>query len=464
MRRLSAFFCVLSFAVVSQAQTVQFAGSVEAIGRYYPSKGLLAEQKQSFAELAFKPALDWRSDDKQHKLAFELYGHASAPKGARNYADIREAYYLFSGQGWQLQAGISRVFWGVTESVHLVDTINQTDILASPAVKEKLGQPMIALGVEQAWGNLDIYVLPYFRKREFNDEAERFRVNLGGLDDLQAIKQGLIDLGAPANVALNPRFQINKAFYQSRHKTAHVDVALRWRQYFSDVELALSAFHGTSRESLPVLNDVDYGPDWANLAYVNPIFSAWYEQTTKLGVELQYMVDAWALKWESASYFQDSGDYSAVATGFEYTFSNVFNSDVDIGLLSEYLWHNRKDISIEKQSLQVFNPDLLPLAQNLLQNRLVPKIASSYLSPYNNDLFLGMRFALNNLSMSYFLTGVIVDLDDQTTAFSFEGSTRIAENLRLNLNMYLFAKVNNNNLFYAFRKDDLLELKLQWFF
>ena len=41
--------------------------------------------------------------------------------------------------------GVRRVFWGVAESNHLVDVINQTDAIENPDQEDKLGQPMLNL-------------------------------------------------------------------------------------------------------------------------------------------------------------------------------------------------------------------------------------------------------------------------------------------------------------------------------
>lgn len=408
----------------------RFSGNIEAEARYYPSKGLLAEQKTLFGSLAFSPQFDWRDKGRKHNVNVELFGRASYKNGNRSHADIREAFYLYAGDGWQIQAGISRVFWGVVESNHIVDVINQSDVLESVSGDEKLGQPMLSVGIEQAWGNLDLFLLPYFRKLEFPDGPERFRLGLSGLND-------------------NFRFSDKDVFYQSSQEEKHVDVALRWSHYWGGLDVAVSAFSGTSRDPLPILSSLD-------LSAPSAVFSAYYEQMHQLGIELQYIYDAWAFKYESASRWQASGNYHNIVSGFEYTFSDIAASDIDVGLLMEYLWHNRDDISIEKPSLRVLSSGEAP--------EKVPKVPSNYLSPFDNDIFLGMRFALNNINGSYFLAGVIIDADDQTTAASFEGSTRLVDNLNLSLNVYVFSNASKESAFYAFRKDDQIELKLQWYF
>jgi len=59
----------------------------------------------------------------------------------------------------RLQVG----FWGVTEFQHLVDIINQTDLVENIDTEDKLGQPMINLALINDWGTVDLFIMPYFR-------------------------------------------------------------------------------------------------------------------------------------------------------------------------------------------------------------------------------------------------------------------------------------------------------------
>ena len=85
---------------------------------------------------------------------------------------LREAYWAYEdwsykGTEIELLVGINKVFWGVTESVHLVDIVNQTDLVEDLDQEDKLGQPMVNLALQHDWGLLNIYLLPYFRERTF---------------------------------------------------------------------------------------------------------------------------------------------------------------------------------------------------------------------------------------------------------------------------------------------------------
>lgn len=440
---------LVAFSAHSIAE-LQFSGQIEAELRSFPQKGLHKQQKQAYLSTAFQPRMDWQSEQQNQRIRIEPFARASTPDGNRTHADLREAYYQFSGQHWQLKAGVSTVFWGVVESQHLVDVINQSDIVENPIGKEKLGQPMINFSFEQAFGNLDFYLLPYFRSRHFAGAKERFQIAPG-------MQISSIDPNF-SNNALNAEYHNKKAFYQSRHKENHIDTAIRWSHYIGNFDFALSAFNGTSREAIPVL----YGIESGNNALTGK-FASWYEQTTRIGLEAQYLHYEWAFKLESAYHRQASSNYTATVIGTEYTFSDIGQFGSDIGLLAEYLWHDRKNISIKKPTKQVLDESLFGGLDNLgLFDQY--KIPSDYLTPFDNDIFLGTRFSLNNVAGTQFLAGIIIDADDQTVLGSFEGSTRIGDSVRLSMNLYLSKTKEKTSTFYPFRKDNMLELKASWYF
>ena len=74
----------------------------------------------------FQPEFYWRSDDSDQRISVVGFARVDSVDDERTHADLREAYWGIDGDAWDLTAGISKSFWGVTESRHLVDVINQT--------------------------------------------------------------------------------------------------------------------------------------------------------------------------------------------------------------------------------------------------------------------------------------------------------------------------------------------------
>ncbi len=76
------------------------------------------------------------------------------------------------------QVGLSKVFWGAAEFVHLADIINQTDGVEGFDGEEKLGQPMLRLSLFLDRGTVNAFILPWFRERTFPGKKDRLRTPL----------------------------------------------------------------------------------------------------------------------------------------------------------------------------------------------------------------------------------------------------------------------------------------------
>ena len=92
-----------------------------------------------------------------NKYFFHFFGRIDQNDSQRTRIDVREGYYQYLAPNFDLTIGLAKVFWGVTESVHLVDVINQIDWLEDVDGEDKLGQPMVRLNIFQEWGDVAIF-------------------------------------------------------------------------------------------------------------------------------------------------------------------------------------------------------------------------------------------------------------------------------------------------------------------
>lgn len=422
----------------AMAGTSKLSGYLEAEYRYYPQDATFEEQDDNFGSLAAEIEAYWTSDNENHSVRFKPFGRiTTAEDGNRDHADIRELYYTYAGSGWQVEAGINKVYWGVAESAHLVDIINQTDAVEAFNGEEKLGQPMVSLGLEQSWGNLDFYILPYFREGKFSDGSERNK------------------LPDPINY--------DKTLYESDDEEKHIDFAMRWAHYFGDVDVGVSYFNGTNRDAIPIVSK--FIVDQTQNPPLEPTeFASYYEQLQQVGLDLQYIWEDWAFKFEGTAKQLDTGNYNSAVAGFEYTLSDVNFSGIDIGLLAEYMWNDRKAVDISGPSLKIVEyPEGVDPEDLNLEDQELP-VPGEFLSPFENDIFIGTRFTMNDVDSTDFLAGIIYDLESSTAIGSFEGSTRFGESLRVSVNLYILTTVPEDSSFYYSRRDDQIEVKAQWYF
>lgn len=325
-RKLSLTLLALSSTSVFAETQVSVKAAVDY--RIYLQDALSHQQTDQQFSVFVEPEIYHSWNDDLDSLTFKSFYRWDNEDEERSHGDIRELMWLHVGDDWELRTGLGSVFWGQTESAHLVDVINQTDAVEAVDGEDKLGQPMLNLTLIREWGNLDLFVLPGFRERTFPGENGRLRSTL------------LVDTNNPQ--------------YQSSYEDRHVDFAMRWSHSIDIIDLGVSYFKGTSRDALfsPVIVNNEY--------QLRP----YYAQMTQTGVDLLAVVGSWIYKFEGIYRDTDNADnYFATTTGFEYTSVGVFDSVLDIGWLMEYQFDDR-----DEEALSAGQNDLMLGARFVLND------------------------------------------------------------------------------------------------
>ena len=160
----------------SRGEMLRLSGYVAAEGRFFVEDAALEEQEDGpQPSLVIQPELSLKPEESLHQFKLMPFYRLDGMDDQRTHFDLREAYWRYNKGAWEILAGLNKVFWGVTESQHLVDIINQTDILEDIDLEDKLGQPMLMVGNQRHWGELQVYLMPYFRPREFPGKEGRLR-------------------------------------------------------------------------------------------------------------------------------------------------------------------------------------------------------------------------------------------------------------------------------------------------
>ncbi len=247
---------------------------------------------------------DW--DDGYQGFAFVPFFRLDENDPERTHFDIRELNYFKASDDWEIRIGVRKVFWGVTEFQHLVDIINQDDLVENIDTEDKLGQPMVNLAFIRDWGTVDLFVMPYFRERTFPGRKGRLR----------AI----------------PLVDTDRATYESGAEEKHIDVAVRYSHYFGDWDVGLAHFRGTSRDPRLLFSQDSAG---------NPVLVPFYEIINQTSLDLQATKGNMLWKLEALHRSGQGETFHALAAGFEYTFVGVMGSAVDVGVLAEYHYDER---------------------------------------------------------------------------------------------------------------------------
>jgi len=167
---------LMAWPVLTPAQ--EFSGNIAVETLSFSQPGQFPEQMDNNLTLSFEPRWTGEWNDGDDSWSAEFFLRADNKDEGREHADIRELLWLRVDGDNEWRVGINTMFWGVTETQHLVDVINQIDQVEGIDGEDKLGQPMIHLKRYQDWGVLDFLVLPGFHV----DYAFRFSQTYGDLD------------------------------------------------------------------------------------------------------------------------------------------------------------------------------------------------------------------------------------------------------------------------------------------
>ena len=374
--------------------TKEISGNIRGDYRYYPEAAQYSEQEEQYFSALFNPEiyLEWAGG--KQLIQFKGFSRLNQHDNKQTHWDVRELYYQKVFKKWEISIGAKQIYWGFTESNHLANIINQDDFLEGNDIENKLGQPMVHLSFSPKIGVIDFMVMPYFRTLAFPGKQGRGR----------------------------PPFSISaKTLYESEDEEYNPDLALRWSKSIKSFDLALSHFYGTSR--IPLFN-AEFAPSLNSL-----VFTPYHELIHQTGLEFQLTTGAMLWKLEAINRYNERKTIRAFTAGAEYTFSNVFKTDV--GVLVEYTYDNRGNESI---------------------------------NGLDDDIFVGMRIAFNDKQSSDFLGGANIDREKGTVMFFAETNRRIGDSWKVSARALGFDKVEQTDFLYLIRKDGFVEFSLAKYF
>ena len=370
----------------------EISGNFKLDYRYFPDDALDPNQHQEYFSARFQPEvyLEWNKG--KQLLQFTGFARIDQYDNKRTHADIRELYWQAIFKNWELSIGIKKIFWGVTESNNLVNIINQADILEGFDPEQKLGQPMVHASWSPNWGTIDFYVMTYFRQLRFPGTEGRLR----------------------------PPFELDysKTTYESDLNEYNPDLAIRWSHSIGVFDIGISHFYGTSRAPLVKTPD---GVD----------FNIHYELMNQTGLDIQASTGPMLWKAEVIYRVSKRKTINAYTVGGEYTFSNIFSSGIDIGLIAEY---NFDDRGVE------------------LINAL------------DDDFFFGTRFAFNDTQSTDFIGGIIIDRNNQTLRYFLEANHRLGNSWKIGIEASGFDNIDPSEFLYLIRNDSYIQFSLSKYF
>ena len=280
--------------------------------RYFHDPALYEGQKETYFSAVFKPQMFIESRNGRHQFHFMGFARLDQYDDKRTHADIRDLYWRFAPGTWEINAGVKTVTWGKTESNHLVDIVNQYDLVEGRTLEHKLGQPLIQFTYAPSWATLELYVMTFNRNLQFPG------------------KQGRLQPGFPIDDD-HPEYEKDGAQYRP-------DYAIRLARSTGNFDFALSNFYGTNRLPLFKLNDLD-------------TFVPLYEEINQTGFEFHWLTGPFAWKLEAINQYSERQTIRAFTVGGEYNI--YFRSGPELKWMLEYTYDER-----DREQISGINNDL----------------------------------------------------------------------------------------------------------
>ena len=157
-----------------------------------------------------------------------------------------------------------------------------------------------------------------------------------------------------------------------------------------------------------------------------------YDTIQQTSLDLQATLEDWLLKLEAIHRVGHGERFYALGSGFEYSFIGIAETAADLGLIVEYMYDER-------------GPGAPPTA-------------------LQNDVFLGLRLALNDVQSTELLAGVSLDLEEGARLFTLEASRRVGDRWRLEVDLRVVSHADPADLLFPLRRDDHLQLRVARYF
>jgi hypothetical protein len=359
-------FILASALLQTPVIAAQWSGHVSGQFRGFFEDPADPRQHNSYLSAAAEPEFyhSWQGGDQSFNTI--LFYRVDQYDDNRTHGDIRELSWTGVFDAFEMTAGISKVFWGVAETQHLVDIINQTDLVENVDGEDKLGQPMIKLSTAQNWGTLDFFVLPWFRERTFPGVEGRPRPEV------------VVDTDADA-------------IYDFSAGQDHIDLALRYSHYIGEWEFGLSYFSGIDR--LPST----FVPNDQSTAVI-PVYSL----INQAGIDGQVFFGDWTWKLEAINKEYRSGQRKGSHTfqsvfGFEYTWVGFTGGASDLGFVVEYHY---SDANARET---IFDNDLATALRFVLNDAQSTEVLLGFLTDAETHTAAGFIEASRRIGQSWVL-------------------------------------------------------------
>lgn len=311
-RSFVALIATTTLLISTGLAASELRGTVGVKGMFFSERPLFTDSNlsedqsdarwQPTAQITLDGSRDFGRDT---KFDVTVFGRASPHAHHRFGGDIREADLKIQFENAEIKAGILAETWGTLEAWNLVDIINQRDLAEDFQGDAKLGQPGVAVSLQQGDWVWSLAGLTYARERRFAEGQDRLRA-----------------LPAPI---LTEKFEGNRW---------NPGIALRVQSRWDDLDIAASHYAGHARE--PLFQSIIGQQGLLG-------FESFYEKIAQTALEAQYVMGDSVLKSEFIYQTEGVDSFWGSGVGVETTFNKLGGSFESLTFYFEAYFDDRSD-------------------------------------------------------------------------------------------------------------------------
>jgi len=391
---------------VSAFAEIEVSGHLDLDSQFY----LTAPDSKHKNSFTAQQSLEFNYTNDELTLYSKLYAQedyydfvSADQKNERTFARLDELYMKYDFDDDAIQAGKSIKFWGALELRNIVDGFNPQDLRSDLLSVDKLGVWNASYSHYTESGELSLIVKLY----EQNQEMAAYPY---------------VYYFFPSFVSYDSKLKTQDAdtrpsVYLTYSGSTDTEYALDYMFIYENGYDSQRYFTADKPQNLSPLSPTYGNPTvFESNAYIVNKFMTY--NTLVLGATLIKLEALYAKVDEDINV----GDYSHVAFGVEHTLENFYESAA-LGLIAEYYRYDTYE-SDKYSDIELFET-------------------------MQNDLFVGLRYSLNNTEDSSVVGGVVTDFEYDEQVYYMKFESRFAESYKIGVDYYYIEPSTSHLTAYA---------------
>lgn len=367
------------------------------------------KSSKSSSNLTFEQKLSLKKSFEDSFVFLDLYvqedlsDFTNKVDNNRSFIRLNELYYQNDFSNDKILFGKSIRFWGALEAKNIADVFNNQDLRSKPFKTDKKGSYNIEY--THYYEDSEISFISKFYEQKNKRPSSSYYYNTLPFDYSEKLKS--------KDNKNRPSIYIK--YSGSLSEDIYLDYSFIYLNGF-DSQRYLSLENNIFQENIYLVNKFI---NYYTLALDATLYKAEFLYT-------------------HITNNKNISDYIHTSFGFEHSLE-AFEDSSELSLLAEYYYYK----NLEKNKLNDVDLGIV----------------------FQNDLFLALRYILNDFSDSTFLLGTIIDVKYNEQSYSLEYESRLIDSLKLKINLdYIKSSKNNNTVYSSFSNSKTISFNLSYHF